>query len=83
MTGNDGRIGGGVAAALTDRIAALMRDVAGELVLEPQFLFLESVEKVFVGMGPVLFFLDQGMKSGVLGLQFLDHCLVHWCQSFR
>ena len=60
-----------------------MREVAGQFVLQSQLLFLQSVEKVFVGMGAVLFFLDEGVKSLVLGLQFLDHCLVHWCSSFR
>ena len=37
----------------------LMRDVAGELVLQSQFLFLEAVEKVFVGVSAMLFFFDQ------------------------
>jgi hypothetical protein len=60
-----------------------MGEVPGQLVLQSQFLFLQSVEKVFVGMGSVLFFLDQGVKSLMLRLQFLDHCLVHWCSSFR
>ena len=60
-----------------------MGDVAGELVLEPQFLFLQSVEKVFVGVGPVLFLFNQGVQRGMLGLQFLDHSLVHRCHSFR
>jgi hypothetical protein len=31
----------------------------------------------------MLFFLDEGVKSLMLRLQFLDHCLVHWCSSFR
>ena len=60
-----------------------MRDVAGELVLQSQFLFLEAVEKVFVGMGPVLFLFDESVQRGMLRFQFLDHCLVHWCHSFR
>ena len=60
-----------------------MGDVAGELVLEPQFLFFQAVEKVFVGMGAVLFFFDQGVQRGVLGFQFLGHSLVHRCHSFR
>jgi hypothetical protein len=34
-------------------------------------------------MGSTLFLVDQGVKSCVLGLQFLDHCLVHWCRSFQ
>jgi hypothetical protein len=34
-------------------------------------------------MGAVLFLLDEGVKSLMLGLQFLDHCLVHWRSSFR
>jgi hypothetical protein len=31
----------------------------------------------------VLFLVDQCVESSVLGLQFLDHCLVHWCRSFQ
>jgi len=57
--------------------------VTREFVLQSQFLFLQAVEKVFVGVGSVLFLLDEGVKSLVLRLQFLDHCLVHWCRSFR
>jgi hypothetical protein len=34
-------------------------------------------------MGPVLFLFDESVKRCVLGLQFLDHCLVHWCRSFQ
>ena len=60
-----------------------MREVAGQFVLEPQLFLLEAVEKVFVGMGSVLFFLDEGMKSLVLRFQFLDHCLIHWRRSFQ
>ena len=60
-----------------------MSEVAGQFVLQSQLLFLQAVEKVFVGMGAVLFFLDEGVKSLMLRLQFLDHCLVHWCSSFR
>jgi hypothetical protein len=40
--------------------------VAGQLVLQSQFLFLEAVEKVFVRVGSVLFFLNEGVKSGML-----------------
>jgi hypothetical protein len=60
-----------------------MRDVAGEFVFQSQFFFLQAVEKVFVGVGAVLFLLDQRMKSLVLGLEFLDDCLVHRCHSFQ
>jgi hypothetical protein len=34
-------------------------------------------------VGSVLFFLDQGVKSGMLRLQFLHHYLVHWRLSFQ
>jgi hypothetical protein len=34
-------------------------------------------------VGSVLFLFDQGMKRGVLRLEFLDHCLVHWRRSFQ
>jgi hypothetical protein len=60
-----------------------MREVAGHFVLESQFLFLEAVEKVFVRVGSMLFFLDEGVKSGMLGFDFLGDCLVHWCRSFQ
>jgi hypothetical protein len=60
-----------------------MREVAGQLVLQSQLFLLETVEKVFVGMGPVLFLVDQRVKSLKLRLQFLDHCLVHRCHSYR
>ena len=63
--------------------AASVGEVAGQLVLQSQFLFLEAVEKVFVRVGSVLFFLDEGVKSLVLGFEFLGHCLVHWCRSFQ
>ena len=43
-----------------------MGHMAGELVLQSQFFFLQSVEKVFVGMGSVLFFLNKSVKSCVL-----------------
>ena len=49
----------------------------------PSYTTGEAVEKVFVGVGPVLFFLDQSVKSGMLGLQFLGHSLVHWRRSFQ
>ena len=51
--------------------------------LSLKFFFLEAVEKVFVGVGSMLFLFDQGVKSGMLGFQFLDNCLVHWCRSFQ
>jgi hypothetical protein len=51
-------------------------EVAGHFVLEPEFLFLQAVEKVFVRVRPVLSLLEQSMKSGVLRLQFLGHGLV-------
>ena len=60
-----------------------MREVAGQFVFKSQFLFLETVEKVFVRVGPVLFFLDEGVKSGVLRFESLGHCLVHWWRSFQ
>ena len=60
-----------------------MRDVAGELVLQSQFFFFQSVEKVFVGMGPVLFLFDESVQRGMLRFQFLDRYLVHGCHSFR
>jgi hypothetical protein len=77
------RCAGSGASALVIKKAASVGEVAGHFVLEPEFLFLEAVEKVFVGMGSVLFFLDQGVKSLVLRLEFLDHCLVHWRRSFQ
>jgi hypothetical protein len=34
-------------------------------------------------MGPVLFFLDESVKSGVFRFESLGHCLVHWWRSFQ
>jgi hypothetical protein len=63
--------------------AALVHDVAGHLILEFQLFFLEAVEKVFVGVGAVLFLFDESVKRGVLRLLVLDVCLAHRCSSFR
>ena len=60
-----------------------MREVAGHFVFKSQFLFLETVEKVFVRVGSVLFFLDKSVKSGMLRFESLGHCLVHWWRSFQ
>jgi len=57
--------------------------MAGHFVLKPEFLFLESVEKVFVRVAAMLFFFDQSMQRGVLGFQFLGNSLVHRSISFR
>jgi hypothetical protein len=65
------------------KIAGLVGQVPGQLVLQSQFLFLEAVEKVFVRVGSMLFFLNEGVKSGMLGFEFLGHCLVHWRRSFQ
>ena len=40
------------------RTGLMVGEVARHRVLQSQLLFFESVEKVFVGMGPVLFFFD-------------------------
>src|SRR6185312_10300172 len=47
--------------------------VAGELILQSEFFFLEAVEKVFVGVASMLFFLDEGVKGLVLRFELLDH----------
>jgi hypothetical protein len=60
-----------------------MHVVAGQFILQSEFFFFQSVEKVFVRVIAVLFLFDEGMERRVLGLQFLDLCLVHRCQSFR
>lgn len=57
--------------------------VARQLVLDLQFFLLQLVEKVFVGMRPMLFFVDHGVERLVLGVQSLDLGLVHRCNSFR
>src|SRR5437868_13460523 len=72
-----------MARRLSNKKAGLVGQVPGQLILQSQLLFLEAVEKVFVGVGSMLFFLDEGMKSLMLRLEFLDNCLVHWCGSFR
>jgi len=41
--------------------------VAGDFVLQSEFFLLETVEKVFVGMGAVLFLIDHLVKRRVLG----------------
>ena len=43
-----------------------MCEVAGHFVFQSQLLFLQAVEKVFVRVGSMLFFLDQCVKSGML-----------------
>ena len=60
-----------------------MCEVAGQFVLQSELFFLETVEKVFVRVGSVLFFLDEGVKSGVLRFESLGHCLIHWWRSFQ
>ena len=60
-----------------------MCEVAGHFVFKSELLFLETVEKVFVRVGSMLFLLDEGVKSGMLRFEFLGHSLVHWCSSFR
>jgi hypothetical protein len=60
-----------------------MRHVARKLVLQSQFLFLQAVEKVFVGVGSVLFFVDESVKRGMLRFECLDYCPVHWRRSFQ
>jgi hypothetical protein len=60
-----------------------VRHVPRKFILQSELFFLETVEKVFVGVGSMLFFLDEGVKSLMLRFQFLDHCLVHWRGSFR
>ena len=59
-----------------------MSEVAGQFVLDFELFFLEAVEKVFVGVGPMLFLVDQRVERGVLRFQSLGHSLVHWCLSF-
>ena len=61
----------------------LMREVASHFVFKFEFLFLETVEKVFVRVGSVLFLLDEGVKSGMLRFESLGHCLIHWWRSFQ
>jgi hypothetical protein len=77
----------GAVGAATERPrtkkAASVSEVAGQFVFKSQLFFLEAVEKVFVGVGSVLFFLDESVKSLVLGFEFLGNCLVHWCRSFH
>jgi hypothetical protein len=46
--------------------AELVGKMARKHVLQFQFLFLQAVEKVLVGMVSMLFFLNQSVKSRVL-----------------
>jgi len=64
-------------------VRLVVGEVACQLVLEPELLFLEAVEKVFVGVGSVLFLFDERVKRGVLRFEFLDDSPVHRCHSFR
>ncbi len=43
-----------------------MGEVACQFVLHPELLFLEAVEKVFVGVSSMLFFVDQRVERGML-----------------
>ena len=47
--------------------SALVRYVRVERVLQSQFFFFQAVEKVFVGVGAVLFGVDFRVKGRVLG----------------
>src|SRR5438270_14040103 len=67
----------------SERDPPLVRHVPRELILQSELFFLEAVEKVFVGVGSMLFFIDECVKSLVLRFKFLDHCLVHWWRSFQ
>ena len=71
------------APRLHKKRARLMGHVAGDLVLDSEFLFLETMEKVFVGVRSMFLFVDQRVERLVLRLERLDHCLVHGCRSFR
>jgi hypothetical protein len=73
-----------VALAAGDRDKwRLVGQMPGHFVLQSELFFLQAVEKVFVGVGSVLFLVDQGVKSGMLRLEFLDICLAHRCDSFQ
>jgi len=43
-----------------------MRQVTGKLVFKPELLFLQSMEKVFVWMAPVLFLFDESVERCML-----------------
>ena len=50
---------------------------AQHLVLDPQFFLLESVKKHIVWLGPLLFGVDLGLKSSMLGCERVDVCIFH------
>jgi len=60
-----------------------MRVVASKCVLESELFLLKLVEKVFVGVRLMLFFVDHGVESRVLGCERFGLCIVHRCHSFR
>ena len=43
-----------------------MCEVAGQFVFDSELFFLEAVEKVFVWVGPMLLFVDERVKRGML-----------------
>jgi hypothetical protein len=57
--------------------------MADHRVLQPQFFFLQTRQQIFVGVWPVLFRIDLGVKSGMLGCDRLDVSFVHRSISFR
>ena len=57
--------------------------MADHRVLEFQLFFFQSRQQIFVGVGPVLFRVYLGVKSGMLGCDRLDVSFVHRSISFR
>jgi hypothetical protein len=53
---------------------------AVDLVLEPKLLFFQLVEQDIVRVRALLFPVDLGLKSSMLGLECLDVSLFHLCQ---
>jgi hypothetical protein len=52
-------------------------------VLQFQLFFFQSRQQIFVGVGPMLFRVYLGVKSGMLGCDRLDVTFVHRSISFR
>jgi hypothetical protein len=57
--------------------------MADHRVFQPELFFLQTRQQIFVGVWPVLFRIDLGVKSGMLGCDRLDVSFVHRSISFR
>jgi hypothetical protein len=57
--------------------------MADHRVFQSELFLLQTRQQIFVGVGSVLFRVDLGVKSGMLGCDRLDVSFVHRSISFR